>query len=59
MKFTIWAKVKGHKRFYRAWVTQESKRADLIAKGYAEAGVYSEVKVVANDGYSKETIIYK
>lgn len=59
MIFTIWAKYKRNKRFDRIFTTSSSARADMIATNAAKEVVYSAVKVVAYDGYSTETLIYK
>lgn len=59
MTFTLWVKYKRNKRFNRLWTTSDSARADMIAENAAREVIYSDVKVVAYDGYSTETLIYK
>lgn len=58
MKFTIWVKRRGAKRWWKSFTTESSKRADLIAKNEMKTLCNVGVKVVADDGYSKETLVY-
>jgi len=58
MKFTIWVKRRNAKRWWKSFTTESSARADLIARNEMKALCNVGVKVVADDGYSKETLIY-
>ena len=59
MKFTIWIKYRGDKRFRRNFWTESSKRASLVSDNYAKQLNIVSVKVVCNDGYSEETLVIK
>lgn len=59
MTFTIWAKYKRNKRFDRLFTTNDSARADMVATNAAKECIYGAVKVVCNDDYTSETLIYK
>jgi len=58
MKFTIWVKRKGAKRWWKSFTTESSKRAELIATNETKVLCNAGVKVVCDDGYTKETLIY-
>lgn len=59
MTFEIWVKVKFAKRWQKTFITSDSARADLVANNEMKILRYVGVKVVCDDGYTKETLIYK
>lgn len=57
MKYTVYIKQKRDKRFVRIYQTESAQRAERTAMSWCNNS--EQVKVVCDDGYSKETIIYK
>lgn len=61
MEYTVWLKLPNQKRFCNRGTYTDAKAADkqanFLLRGYALHHGLS-LKVVCDDGYSKETLIY-
>lgn len=59
MKFTVWSKFNNAKRFHKSFETEDAKRASLVAENVSRWLCIKQVKVVCDDGYTRETLIIK
>lgn len=57
--YKVMAKGKYDKRFHCYGNNTESKHADKHAESLVKSLWTKEVKIIVNDGYTKETLIYK